>query len=94
VSRFSKSWMNGFDSAKVIVEFYPYLAATLTVMRRLIGGARPLPVADQAYHTEAPLNIQADDQPVRGCGAAISPLSRSPSIFTLSTSRSAAFRLV
>jgi hypothetical protein len=43
------SWMNGFgklrrctDKRKVIVEFYLYLAATLTVIRRLIGRARTL----------------------------------------------------
>jgi hypothetical protein len=41
------AWMNGFgklrrftDKRKVIVEFYLYLAATLTVIRRLINRAR------------------------------------------------------
>jgi hypothetical protein len=41
------AWMNGFgklrrftDKRKVIVEFYLYLAATLTVIRRLISRAR------------------------------------------------------
>jgi hypothetical protein len=41
------SWMNGYgklrrvtDRRKVIVEFYLYLAAALTVIRRLIGRAR------------------------------------------------------
>jgi hypothetical protein len=43
------SWMNGYgklrrctDKRKVIVEFYLYLAAALTVIRRLIGRARTL----------------------------------------------------
>jgi hypothetical protein len=43
------SWMNGYgklrrftDKRKVIVEFYLYLAATLTVIRRLINRARSL----------------------------------------------------
>ena len=43
------SWMNGYgklrrctDKRKVIVEFYLYLAATLTVIRRLINQARSL----------------------------------------------------
>jgi hypothetical protein len=41
------AWMNGYgklrrctDKRKVIVEFYLYLAAALTVIRRLIGQAR------------------------------------------------------
>ncbi len=41
------SWMNGYgklrrctDKRKVVVEFYLYLAATLTVIRRLINRAR------------------------------------------------------
>jgi DDE family transposase len=40
-------WMNGYgklhrftDKRKIIVEFYLYLAATLTVIRRLINRAR------------------------------------------------------
>jgi hypothetical protein len=43
------SWMNGYgklrrctDKRKVIVEFYLYLAAALTVIRRLINTARTL----------------------------------------------------
>ena len=43
------SWMNGYgklrrftDKQKFIVEFYLYLAATLTVIRRLINRARTL----------------------------------------------------
>jgi hypothetical protein len=43
------SWMNGYgklrrftDKRKIIVEFYLYLAATLTVIRRLINRARSL----------------------------------------------------
>jgi hypothetical protein len=43
------SWMNGYgklrrltDKQKIIVEFYLYLAAALTVIRRLIGRARTL----------------------------------------------------
>ena len=43
------SWMNGYgklrrftDKRKVIVEFYLYLAAALTVIRRLINRARSL----------------------------------------------------
>jgi hypothetical protein len=43
------SWMNGYgklrrftDKRKIIVEFYLYLAATLTVTRRLINRARTL----------------------------------------------------
>ena len=41
--------MNGYgklhrctDKRKIIVEFYPYLAATITVIRRLIGRAHTL----------------------------------------------------
>ena len=43
------SWMNGYgklrrftDKRKIIVEFYLYLAAALTVIRRLINQARVL----------------------------------------------------
>ncbi len=43
------SWMNGYgklrrftDKRKIIVEFYLYLAAALTVIRRLINQARTL----------------------------------------------------
>ena len=43
------SWMNGYgklrrftDQRKIIVEFYLYLAAALTVIRRLINRARDL----------------------------------------------------
>jgi hypothetical protein len=43
------SWMNGYgklrrftDKRKIIIEFYLYLAATLTVIRRLINRARTL----------------------------------------------------
>jgi hypothetical protein len=43
------AWMNGYgklrrcaNKRKVIVEFYLYLAAALTVIRRLIGRARSL----------------------------------------------------
>jgi hypothetical protein len=43
------SWMNGYgklrrftDKLKVIAEFYLYLAATFTVIRRLINRARRL----------------------------------------------------
>ena len=43
------SWMNGYgklrrctEKSKLVVEFYLYLAATLTVIRRLIGCARQL----------------------------------------------------
>jgi len=45
----TRSWMNGYgkvhrftDKHKVIVEFYLYLAAALTVIRRLINRARTL----------------------------------------------------
>jgi hypothetical protein len=41
------SWMNGYgklcrttDKRKIVVEFYLYLAATLTVLRRLINRVR------------------------------------------------------
>ncbi len=46
------SWMNGYgklrrctNKRKIIVEFYLYLAATITVIRRsLISRAHPLPL--------------------------------------------------
>jgi hypothetical protein len=47
--KLTHSWMNGYgklrrftDKRKTIVEFYLYLAAALTVIRRLINRARTL----------------------------------------------------
>ncbi len=58
------SWMNGYgklrrntDKRKIIVEFYHYLTAALTVIRRLINRAR----THYAGQPDPPLDSSADD---------------------------------
>jgi len=58
------SWMNGYgkllrstDKRRVIVEFFLFLAAAITVLRRLINTARThLPLGWHAHHPQAQMN--------------------------------------